>query len=58
MMVDTNRILNMDGPIPAAKVANPDLIDFTVLSERQVQLHAKKPGITTVTLWDEKNDRP
>jgi pilus assembly protein CpaC len=56
MTVNTNRILMMDGPIPTAQVANPDLIDFTVLSENQVQLHAKKSGITTVTLWDEKNE--
>ncbi len=55
LMVNTSRILSMDGPIPKAQVGNPDLLDFTVLSENQVQIHAKKPGITAVNLWDSKN---
>jgi pilus assembly protein CpaC len=46
----------MDTPIPKAQVANPELLDFTVLSENQVQIHAKKAGITTVNLWDEKEN--
>ena len=56
MTVNSSRILTMDGTIPKAQVANPDLIDFTVLSQNEVQLHAKKPGITTVNLWDDKGD--
>ncbi len=56
MTINTNRILTMDGPIPRADVANPELIDFTVLSDREVQIHAKKMGITTVTLYDERKD--
>ncbi len=56
MTVNTNRILKTDWPIPLAEVANPELLDFTVLSDREVQLHAKKPGITTVTLFDERKD--
>jgi Flp pilus assembly secretin CpaC len=53
MMVNGSRILMLEGPIPKAQVANPDLLDFTVLSENQVQIHAKKRA-TTVNLWDEK----
>jgi pilus assembly protein CpaC len=56
MTVNSSRILTMDGTIPKAQVANPDLIDFTVLSQNEVQLHAKKAGITTINLWDDKND--
>jgi pilus assembly protein CpaC len=56
MMVDGSRILSMDKPIPKAQVANPELLDFTVLAENQVQIHAKKPGITTVNLWDQKGE--
>ncbi len=55
LMVNTSRILSMDGTIPKAQVGNPELLDFTVLSENQVQLYAKKPGITSVNLWDAKN---
>ncbi len=56
MTVTTSRILTMDQAIPKAQVANPDLLDFTVLSENQVQIHAKKPGITSVNLWDSKDE--
>jgi pilus assembly protein CpaC len=53
LTVNASRILSMDRPIPRAEVANPELLDFTVLSENQVQIHAKKAGITTVNLWDD-----
>ncbi len=56
MTVNGSRILSMDKPIPTAKVDNPELLDFTVLSENQVQIHAKKPGITQVDLWDEDDN--
>src|SRR6186713_2446778 len=48
MTVNGSRILTMDEAIPRAQVANPDLLDFTVLSENQVQIHAKKAGLTTI----------
>ena len=56
MTVSSSRILTMDHPIPRAQVANPDLLDFTVLSENQVQIHAKKAGLTTINLWDDKDE--
>jgi pilus assembly protein CpaC len=54
MTVNASRILTMDGTIPKAQVENPELLGFTVLSQNEVQLHAKKAGITTVNLWDNK----
>jgi pilus assembly protein CpaC len=56
MTVNASRILTMDQAIPKAQVANPDLLDFTVLSENQVQIHAKKAGLTTINLWDDKDE--
>lgn len=56
MTVNASRILTMDGTIPKAQVANPELLDFTVLSQNEVQLHGKKAGITTVNLWDDKGE--
>ncbi len=56
MTVNASRILSMDRVIPRAQVANPDLLDFTVLSENQVQIHAKKAGLTTINLWDDKEE--
>lgn len=46
----------MGSPIPKATVSNPELLAFTVLSESQVQIHAKKAGITTVNLWDDQDE--
>jgi pilus assembly protein CpaC len=54
--VNSSRILKMNSPIPRAQVSNPELLAFTVLSENEVQIHAKKAGITTVNLWDDKDE--
>ena len=55
MTVNGSRILTMDSEIPRPQVGNPELLAFTVISGNEVQIHAKKAGITTVNLWD-KND--
>jgi len=54
--VNGSRILEMDRPIPRAKVDNPELLDFTVLSQKQVLIHAKKTGMTTIDLWDDQEN--
>jgi pilus assembly protein CpaC len=56
LTVNGSRILSMGSPIPKATVSNPELLAFTVLSESQVQIHAKKAGITTVNLWDDQDE--
>ena len=55
MTVNASIILMTEKNIPRMQVANPDLLTLTPLSPRQVQIHAKKTGITKVTLWDEDN---
>ena len=54
MIVNTSRIINMDGKITQLQINNPDLLVHTFLSPKQVQISAKKPGVTQVNLWDEK----
>jgi pilus assembly protein CpaC len=54
MTVNTSRILTLDARIPQAQVNNPDIVELTPLSPNQIQLSAKKPGVTQVNLWDEK----
>ncbi|MEX0676106.1 MAG: pilus assembly protein N-terminal domain-containing protein [Pirellulales bacterium] len=56
LAVNGSRILKLESPIPRAKVDNPELLAFTVLSENEVQIHAKKAGITTVYLWDDHGE--
>ncbi|HOM16688.1 MAG TPA: pilus assembly protein N-terminal domain-containing protein [Thermoguttaceae bacterium] len=53
MVANTSRILTLEKKIPQAQVNNPDLLELTALSPNQIQLHAKKPGVTQVNLWDE-----
>jgi pilus assembly protein CpaC len=53
MMVNTSRILTLDKKIPQVQVNNPDMVVPTPLSPYQVQIAAKKVGITQVNLWDE-----
>jgi pilus assembly protein CpaC len=54
MTVNTSRILTLDARIPQAQVNNPDIVELTPLSPNQIQLSAKKPGVTQVNFWDEK----
>lgn len=56
MTVNTSRILTLDKKIPQAQVNNPDVLDITALSPNQIQIFAKKPGVTQVNLWDEKGN--
>ncbi len=54
LIVNTSRILTLDQKIPRAQVNNPDIIELTPLSATQIQVMAKKPGVTQVNLWDEE----
>ena len=53
MTVNTSRILTLNQKIPQVQVNNPELLDVTPLSPTQVQVAAKKPGVTQVNLWGE-----
>lgn len=53
MVVNTSRILTLEKKIPQAQVNNPELLELTALSPNQIQLYAKKAGVTQVNLWDE-----
>ncbi len=43
-------------PIPQVLVQNPELVTATALTPTKVQVSAKKPGVTQINLWDEKNE--
>lgn len=55
MTVNSSRILTLDKNIPQAQVNNPEILQLTPLSPRQIQVFARKPGVTQVNLWDENN---
>ncbi|MEM1303697.1 MAG: pilus assembly protein N-terminal domain-containing protein, partial [Planctomycetota bacterium] len=51
---NTSRILTLGMKIPRVQVNNPELLEVTPLSATEVQIAAKKAGVTQVNLWDEK----
>ena len=53
LTTNSSRILTLDKNIPRVQVNNPDLLAVTPLSANQVQISAKKAGVTQVNLWDE-----
>lgn len=53
LTTNTSRILTLDKAIPRVQVNNPELLAVTPLSATQVQIAAKKAGVTQVNLWDE-----
>lgn len=55
MTVNTSRILTLDQKIPVAQVNNPEILELTALSPNQIQILAKRAGVTQVNLWDEQN---
>lgn len=54
LTTNTSRILTIDKKIPRVQVNNPELLTVTPLSATQVQVSAKKAGVTQVNLWDEE----
>src|SRR5215813_151230 len=53
LTTNTSRILTLDKNIPRVQVNNPELLAVTPLSANQVQISAKKAGVTQVNLWDD-----
>jgi pilus assembly protein CpaC len=56
LTTNTNRILTLDKNIPRVQVNNPELLAVTPLSANQIQISAKKAGVTQVNLWDEEGN--
>lgn len=55
MTANASRILTLDMKIPRVQVNNPELVTVTPLSATQIQVSAKKPGVTQINLWDQNN---
>jgi pilus assembly protein CpaC len=54
--VASSRILKLGAKIPRAQVGNPDILRLTPLSETEIQIFAQATGVTTVNLWDDKDN--
>jgi pilus assembly protein CpaC len=53
LTTNSSRILTLGKNVPRVQVNNPELVAVTPLSAKDVQISAKKPGVTQVNLWDE-----
>ena len=56
MTVNSSQILTLGTRIPRIVVNNPELVTATPISETQVQIAARKPGVTQINLWDENGN--
>jgi pilus assembly protein CpaC len=54
IIANSSRVLTLDQNIPRAQVNNKELIELTPLSPREIQVFAKKPGVTQINLWNDK----
>ena len=54
LIVSTNRAIVVESAVPFAElsIANPNIADFSTLSDRSVYVLGKVPGLTTLTLLD------
>jgi pilus assembly protein CpaC len=55
MTANTSRVLTLDQQIPRAQVNNKEILELTPLSPNEIQVFAKKPGVTQINLWNEQN---
>jgi pilus assembly protein CpaC len=56
MVANSSRILTLDQRVPQAQVNNPEILDLTPLSPTQLQVYAKKAGVTQINLWTESKE--
>jgi pilus assembly protein CpaC len=56
MTANTSKLLTLDQVIPRAQVNNSEILELTALSPTEVQVFAKKPGVTQINLWG-KDDK-
>jgi pilus assembly protein CpaC len=55
MTVNSSRVLTLDQPIPRAQVNNKEILELTPLSPNEIQVFAKKAGVTSINLWGPKD---
>jgi pilus assembly protein CpaC len=56
IVVNSSKIIRLDQKIPKVQVNNKELLEVTPLSPNEVQIFARKAGVTQINLWDEVNN--
>lgn len=57
LIVGNSQIIELDKKISTAQVTDKNLVDIIALNPNRIQLIARKPGLTTLNLWDENKQR-
>ena len=52
--MNSSKIVTLDQNIPRAQVNNKEIVELTALSPTEIQVFAKKAGVTQINLWTEK----
>lgn len=52
IIATTSKLLTMDFEVPRMAVDNPEIVQVQPLSPNQIQLSARRPGVTNLKLWD------
>ncbi len=55
MTVNSSRMLTLEQQVPRVQVNNKELVDVTPLSPNEINIFAKKAGITQINLWTDDN---
>lgn len=57
VVVGSQKLLKFDFPIGRSAIGNDNICDFRILeSRREVLLNGRRPGETTLTLWDQQGN--
>ena len=52
--ITSNQVLSLDRPIPRASVKDKKILQLTMLSPHEIQVAAKKAGVTQCSFWNEE----
>jgi pilus assembly protein CpaC len=56
VMQGQSQVLSFSGAIKRISIANPDLADATVVTPYQLLLNGKSSGVTSLVVWDDKEE--
>jgi pilus assembly protein CpaC len=51
LQMGSSKVLKTPFPVTRISVANPEIADIVVISEREIYINGMGPGITNLTLW-------
>lgn len=53
-VVGKSQLMRFDEPIKRVSIANPDLADVVIISQKEILVNGKAPGTTSLIVWGDK----